>query len=416
MQARLPRTLILGPASPLSEHAGSAFIKSLVATDSECFLWMVINGSPETPGRWQGTPVMSFPTLSRRSYAPYAKVSWLLQRALFRAHRLLGARQYRSFGDLLCWFLDGSDLAYHLLRLCERLEIEVIWVILEASEFTGLFALKHLLASQKVKVALNIHDPPVRSSSHGLARWLRPLFESRLRHGLQQSHALAMASPEMAATLGCPEAQVLIPGHRLEELRPAAIELRSPGDLFIGFLGTLYALEPWRALLAALDEVEWKLGDRRVKLRYIGNPGQRLRQDWGRRPIEVTGWVSQDECLQRICKCDVGYLPYWFDRPSRVEQCFPSKLTSYLAAGIPVLYHGPELSTPARFLHRYQAGVICASLSGATIRQALGQLVAPERYALFAGEAHRAALEEFNLEEFHRRARDFLSQALSKKP
>ncbi|MBC8144735.1 MAG: hypothetical protein H7X80_04060 [bacterium] len=41
---------------------------------------------------------------------------------------------------------------------------------------------------------------------------------------------------------------------------------------------------------------------------------------------------------------------------------FPTKLSTYLATGRPILYHGPHDSTPRRFFDRYPAAVCVHSL------------------------------------------------------
>jgi glycosyltransferase involved in cell wall biosynthesis len=354
--------------------------------------------------------MLSFTPLSRRALAQANPWAWLQQRALVRAHRLLGRDRYRSFADLWSVLFDGPDFARQLKTLCVAHQIEVIWFILESHEFTGLFALRDLLEGEGPRVILNLHDPPLRLLERGceLASWLRPIFRRRLRQALQRCAAVAVASPEMARHYGCSGAEVLIHGHPLDQIRPPARRPKDPNRLCIGFVGTLYARQSWQRLLAALDEVDWKLPGRRVEIVFIGDDSKLPKQELVGRPIRLTGWLSTRECLEQLEHCDVGYLPYWFDQAEWVEVCFPSKVTSYLAAGIPVLYHGPRHSTPDQFLSQYPAGLCCPSLDAAEIRAALEQLLQPGAYAEYARQSHRAAVEQFNLEEFQLRVRRLL--------
>ncbi len=410
MPSALPRTLIVAPAAPGSRHAGSAFIKALVSIAPEQFVWLVVNGERPLPARVGDTPVLGFTSLSRRAMARGGPWRELQQRLLFRAHRLLGRDRYRSVADLWAMSLDGPDFAIKLKTICQLHHIEVIWMILESDEFNGLFALRDLLADNGRRVILNIHDPPIRSMERGceLANWIRPIFRYRLQQALPRCSAVAVASREMGRRSGCLGAEVLVHGHPLNQLRPPAVSPKKPERLSIGFVGTLYARQTWQALLAALDEVDWRLQGRKVELVFVGDERKLASQDVARRPIRLTGWLPTPECLKQLEACDLGYLPYWLNRGEWVEQCFPSKLTSYVAAGIPVLVHAPLQSTPARFLSQYPLGICCPSLDSEDIRAALEHLLQPEAYAQYARQAHRAAVEQLNLEEFQCRVRRLL--------
>ena len=60
------------------------------------------------------------------------------------------------------------------------------------------------------------------------------------------------------------------------------------------------------------------------------------------------GWHATTDAVAILSACDVCYVPYWFDEAFRpgVELSFPNKVSLYLAAGRPILYHGPEQATP----------------------------------------------------------------------
>ena len=64
--------------------------------------------------------------------------------------------------------------------------------------------------------------------------------------------------------------------------------------------------------------------------------------------------------LPELRTADLLYCPYWFDpgfeRPCRLS--FPSKLSTYLKTGVPVLFHGPEYASPRIFLEQNDAAYI----------------------------------------------------------
>lgn len=170
-------------------------------------------------------------------------------------------------------------------------------------------------------------------------------------------------------------------------------------EITIAFVGSLYGLREFEALVVALDSTQWKIAGRQVRLIVYGRSLQ-VRSS-GRACIEYRGWRSQEEVQSAIREATLGYVPYWFDsRFARsVELCFPTKFTSYLCADLPTLYHGPERSMPTRFLKQYRAGVGCHSLEPKAIVQSLHRLLETPRedYVL---EARRARRDELNLENF----------------
>ena len=122
--------------------------------------------------------------------------------------------------------------------------------------------------------------------------------------------------------------------------------------------------------------------------------------------IEYLGWRSVEETVELMSQVDVTYLPYWFDKAYglSVRLCFPNRLATYLAAGRPVLFHGPEDSSPARFLRRFPAGLCCHSLEEAKIIDSLRRLIIDREFYALATQACQAAREqELDLRVFRRR-------------
>ncbi len=182
------------------------------------------------------------------------------------------------------------------------------------------------------------------------------------------------------------------------------------GPFVIALCGNVYAVEEFRCLVDALTRLEWSAVGRPIELRVIGALGP----DVGPVPksVRVTGWVSYEESLAFLGDADLGYCPYWFD-PARarvVSTSFPSKLISYLTCGVPVLYHGPEIGTPAAFLAKYPAGFNCHSLDPAMVAETIVGLVrAPERLAAARVAAASAVAYEFSLPTLRHRLTSWLA-------
>jgi glycosyltransferase involved in cell wall biosynthesis len=194
---------------------------------------------------------------------------------------------------------------------------------------------------------------------------------------------------------------VLIHGAHPSLRHPPATALRHPGELVIGVAGNLYSATEWYALLRALDTVNWTVADRRVRIRVMGPDLVLYRQR--KINIEFLGWRPMREALDLLAETDLAYLPYFFDERFRltVKLCFPTKLTAYLASGLPVLFHGPEDSAPVRFFGRYPIGICCHTLESQGIVQCLRRFVEdPVFYSQAVQAGTRALDEELDLRIF----------------
>lgn len=190
-------------------------------------------------------------------------------------------------------------------------------------------------------------------------------------------------------------------GVRAEECKTPRPRPNDNGMVTIGFAGSLYAQFEWNALLHALASVEWRLMGKDVVVRVLG-PNMPISTS-GRANIQYLGWRPVSEVVELLAECDVNYLPYWFDPAYRisVQLCFPSKMSAYLASARPVFYHGPEDSSPARFLMKYPAGLSCHSLEAKDIVAKLEMILNDDvAYAHMSEASHEAALQQFNLNVF----------------
>jgi hypothetical protein len=88
---------------------------------------------------------------------------------------------------------------------------------------------------------------------------------------------------------------------------------------------------------------------------------------------------------------------------------FPSKVPTYLAAGRPILFHGPHYASPAAYLKANGAGYICRDLYPSSVYDGLAQLVEdPLLYRRTALAAQQAFLDDFTLETMGHSVRKFL--------
>jgi glycosyltransferase involved in cell wall biosynthesis len=166
-----------------------------------------------------------------------------------------------------------------------------------------------------------------------------------------------------------------IPGIDISYALSPARDIHTHEKIIIALAGQIYATDSWNGLIRALDSVGWQINGRKVVIRLLGRnitvTTDRMMN------IEFLGWHDQVQTLQLLAEADILYCPYWFD-PTFADEAklsFPSKLTTYLAAGRPVLFHGPDYASPAKFLVENKAGLCCHSLAEKDIIDAI-QLLA----------------------------------------
>ncbi len=390
-----PKLLLVAHGAPDAPHAGAVFLQRLCVGYPEGRLVRFSVDGKATPGEvttWQGLTVMA-------GLRPREKVG-----GMWRSLRPL-----TSF-----WIHDrirrvqAPALARQAADFARAQGVEAVWVVLHRP--TLIYMAEETARLLGVPLIVTVNDPPESFAKdlrmHRLvARRMYRAFERCIR----SCHGLGTASEPMRAAYRerfGRESEVLIMGVTPEERRPPGAYPAPDEPLVIGFAGSLYARSEWDALLRALDEADWTIAGRDVRVRHIGREPKL--PEFAEGYVECMGWRTPEEAADLMASSHVAYLPYWFDRDRAVSVrlCFPNKMTTYLASGRPIFFHGPEVSSPSEFLARYPAGVACHSLETGKIRSALTSLVedsAPYDAAVAAGQ--RALDEELNVDEFVRRFR-----------
>jgi hypothetical protein len=194
-------------------------------------------------------------------------------------------------------------------------------------------------------------------------------------------------------------------GIRREERRPPRSVPDRADRLAIGFAGSFYGMLGWQAFWSALSREDWRVGGREVVIRML-SPSVNLNAR-GPARVEYLGWArTPSDAIQMLAESDVNYLPCWFEPGYALAArlYFPTKLSAYLAAGRPVLFHGPADSSPTDFLRRFPAGLCCDSLDADRIVESLRRLASdPALYASAVRAGQEALDAELGLDVFLRR-------------
>ncbi len=290
-----------------------------------------------------------------------------------------------------------KKLATRVAEFCRKLGTDRLWCVLQGQTMIRLA--RPVSSDLSIPLYTQLWDPP-----HW---WLRvnridklssASILSEFQRAVRSSHGCAAASWAMAEKYANDygvRAVALVPGLDARLALPPAKEMHPGKEFIIALAGQLYATEEWNALVSALNTVNWKICGRDVKIRLLGRHAS-LDANAPMR-IEFLGWQSQPETIRALSEADVLYCPYWFDPTFEVEarQSFPSKLTTYLAAGRPVLFHGPDYASPARFLKENDAGLCCHSLEAPALIDALSRFALDSELYCNLTQNGRIAFERY---------------------
>ncbi len=174
-------------------------------------------------------------------------------------------------------------------------------------------------------------------------------------------------------------------------------ERRRRGNILVGFAGNVYGEDAWGRFLVACARLNGAGRWPPIKIMVFGSEGF----PYPHPGVEVIseGWLPEQEMLRRLAAADFCYLPYWFTPGKRrhAEFSFLTKLTTYLAAGRPVLYHGPAYASITRTIQQYNLGTLVCSLDLGEVVAALNRFIADDAGSEVYSRAARVAFQtEFN--------------------
>lgn len=146
---------------------------------------------------------------------------------------------------------------------------------------------------------------------------------------------------------------------------------RKPDDAYIiAFAGQFYASDELLCLIHCIEKLKSYNG-KRIVIRIYGADESIDFQAFNY--VEKYSWIPQEKLIEALAEADLLYCPYGFSAEFKkiATLSFPSKLGTYLKAGKPVLFHGPEYSSPYKFLKKYDAAYFCTELDEQALIRAL---------------------------------------------
>jgi glycosyltransferase involved in cell wall biosynthesis len=378
----LPKLLVLGSLLPGSKDGGGV-VKDEVLTryPKDRYVCYAVD-----PGSGNGNKECGIPT----DGVP------CLVGPLVPSLRMRGARFYmpllRAFG-----YTAVAPLRIHqVAQYAKQHKVDLIWAELQ---YDALLLAEEVSRKAGIPFVGTVWDDPEGwFSDRGHDRLSRWLLRKRFKSALRAAQRISTAGEAMQRTY---EREYgvgsVILRHGFE--RPATRSERSDSrrEIIVGYVGSLYGRDAWQAFLSAAARLNSSGKYQPIRLRIFGGAGFPFRHDGIE--VEIRGWQPQDRMLEEIAECDFCYLTYWFEPKKRrhVELSFPNKFETYLAAGRPVLYHGPAYAGIAEAVRQYGVGMCIHSLEEGEIQAKLISMISDQHLRdSFEKAAYAAFHAEFN--------------------
>lgn len=144
---------------------------------------------------------------------------------------------------------------------------------------------------------------------------------------------------------------------------------KKSNEFVILMAGQPYASLGIGCLLNSLDSIGWKYKNKKIVFRIFGNPTYYNFKDDPR--IDFRGYVPQSTLIEEQKKADLLYCSYFFENHEVFEEVshlsYPSKVTSYIPSGVPILIHSFNDTSIYKHFEKYKAGYLLNSLNSGDI-------------------------------------------------
>jgi hypothetical protein len=337
---------------------------------------------------------------------PLENWTWLPQRFPFNGFASLVSRA----GETYTSGRQVESLIAKAIAFGRKQQVDRVWAVLQGQ--TTIRMALAVAEGLNVPLHCQVWDPfswwakANRLDGH-TTRKTQELFDKTI----ERSAAVATASHPMADDFRNrfhTKAIPVISSYPRAMARSPAAEPHPGASVTIGIAGQFYAADEWLRLLAALTAANWSVGGCRVNIVAMGPTRPPAMPS---SHVTFLGWKPQTEAVRLLNGCDFLYCPYPFD-PAMEEvarQSFPSKLVLYLAAGRPVIFHGPAYSAAARYIADTGCGILAPGQSAEGILLEIEKMTGNHQlYSEMASKAHQAFLEDFTLESMARSFNDFI--------
>lgn len=380
-KGKLPKLLVLGNSLPGSRDGGGVVKDEILRRyPKDRYICFAIESPQDCkcgevkPESLEGIPCLIGPIVSRL--------------------RLRGARFYMPLLRFIGFRFIAPWRIQQIVKFGKHHGVDLVWAELQYDA---------VILAQKVAEGLGVpfvgtvwDDPEGWFSDMGYDRLSQRIVKHRFVSALHTARNLSTAGEAMQRAYKKEYGvQSVILRHGFERPVLSLNKSKLNNDIVVGFVGSIYGRDAWDAFFSAIARMNNSRKFSPIRVRVFGGSNFRFKHDGV--SIETRGWQPAEVMLREIAETDFCYLPYWFEPKKRrhVELSFPNKFETYLAAGRPVLFHGPEYAGIAETIKEYGVGLCVHSLDPEEITLALENMI---KDSLLGKSLSKAAILAFHKE------------------
>lgn len=350
MLSAFPRLLVLGTSLPGSKHGGgvvrSEILKRYPRDRYVCFATEGVHApglgvKEDLPDCLRGIPCRVGP--------------------LIPDLHLRGSRFYLPILRAIGFSCMARLRVRQAVSLARRYGVELVWAELYGD---GVVLAEEVASQLGVPFVATVWDDPEGwFADRGYDRFSRRILQRKFKSALLAARNVSTAGEVMQRVYKQEYGiQSVILRHGFKSPVFRTKDPQSNKEIIVGFVGSAYGRDAWTAFLSAVANLNASGKLPRIRLRVFG--GGAFPYSHPGIEIDTRGWQPSDVMLRELAEADFCYLPYWFEPSKRrhVELSFPNKFETYLAAGRPVVFHGPVYAGIAEAVKQYGVGICIHTL------------------------------------------------------
>jgi hypothetical protein len=309
-----------------------------------------------------------------------------------------------TFSQGKAWLLDRfwSPFAARNLEAALRdCRADAIWAV---PHQWAIPPLARVLAHGRRPYHLSLHDSPEahyperRLGLRTAHRWISSTHDLYARATSRDVISKEMAEDWLAKT-GTMADVIVHAGLEADDF--AYLSERVPqrsGSIRIAYAGTIVAEQSFLLFIESLEKVSSQL-PRPIELHFFGAHTYRTRPWFRSSWMHEHGDLNAEELKSCLRRFDWGFAPMELTdvNPNYNRYSLPTKVVSYLSAGLAVISLGHSVSTIANLARRYDFGIAVDERSSANLNAILLEgLSVAKPWARYGNELDRCARSEFD--------------------
>lgn len=282
-------------------------------------------------------------------------------------------------------WLDSTRFATNLNKLIAAYEIDKLWIVLGNSA-NELYRLRLLADKLTIPYHLTVHDDPIvdLSASH------KAIGENALKGIISHAESMDVITDRMRISYREKYGKDSIVITRGIPDDFPVNDHRDANHIHILMGGYGNAAAPWPQPL--IDAIE-NINTSNASTLHLFDPKLKPYEN---KQVKIYNGLPEPEYDQLLKTMHLGYAcdDLTAERIPFAQLSLPTKIITYIGAGIPFVYHGPEDSTVGDLLKQYHVGTIVESNDANALSNAFMQLL--NNYESYRKECLRAREKAFN--------------------